>query len=392
MSPRLGFSWTRGDWRPNRGLSFGNFGIGPTGYLRGGIGEFRTMLPATLLSRLSALTGLPTGQRTISCIGAATPMPDWQQYLSSPASIPDQCLTAGVSPALADVAPSVAVVDPHYTAARSWRGNLGYASTFHQIDYNIEGTYSLNLNQPGQTDLNFSGAPRFTTSDEGREVFVAPSSVVAQSGAVATADARRVQQFGHVFDNISTLRSYDRRATLTVTPQLPQLWLLSLSYTLAGSRALASGFDENTFGSPATREWARGDFDVRHQLVVQGGVMVGRFTFTLFGRLQSGLPFTPMVGADVNGDGLVNDRAFIFDPSETADPALAAATRSLLANAQSNVKDCLTAQLGHAAGRNSCTGPWTASLNMQLDTWVKLPRTGNRTHITLAAGEPARRT
>ena len=48
-------------------------------------------------------------------------------------------------------------------------------------------------------------------------------------------------------------------------------------------RALASGFDAPTFESPLLREWSRGDFDVRHQFVIQGGVLVKGFALTLFG-------------------------------------------------------------------------------------------------------------
>ena len=79
--------------------------------------------------------------------------------------------------------------------------------------------------------------------------------------------------------------------------------------------------------------------------------------FFLSGRAQSGLPFTPLVSGDVNGDGLANDRAFITDS-----PAL----RSLIASSSSNVAQCLTSQIGHASGRNSCEGPWTAQMNAGL--------------------------
>ena len=37
----------------------------------------------------------------------------------------------------------------------------------------------------------------------------------------------------------------------------------------------------------------------------------------------------------------------------------------LVANSPSNIRDCLVSQLGAIAGRNSCRGPWTPSLDMQ---------------------------
>ena len=51
---------------------------------------------------------------------------------------------------------------------------------------------------------------------------------------------------------------------------------------------------------------------------------------TLFARAQSGLPFTPVVQGDVNGDGRGFDRAFIPNPAREADPAVAASIRTLL--------------------------------------------------------------
>src|SRR5262249_21391712 len=75
---------------------------------------------------------------------------------------------------------------------------------------------------------------------------------------------------------------------------------------------------------------------------------------------------TPLVASDVNGDGLANDRAFVFDPARVADTALASGLRQLQSSSSKNVRDCIARQLGHAASRNGCQGPWTASLNVNM--------------------------
>jgi hypothetical protein len=72
------------------------------------------------------------------------------------------------------------------------------------------------------------------------------------------------------------------------------------------------------------------------------------------------------VNGDINGDGLSNDRAFVYDPAAAADPALASGMRALLASGSTSARDCLTAQLSHVATRNSCSAPWTQSLNMAI--------------------------
>src|SRR5439155_1505475 len=81
------------------------------------------------------------------------------------------------------------------------------------------------------------------------------------------------------------------------------------------------------------------------------------------GRLTSGVPFTPLVGSDVNGDGARNDRALVFDPATTVDTAVANGMRALLATASPGVRTCLQSQVGRVAARNSCTGPWQPSLD-----------------------------
>jgi len=202
-------------------------------------------------------------------------------------------------------------------------------------------------------------------------MFVAPASIVATNGAVSPTLARRNSSFGRVVDVVSDLHSSTQSANFTLRPYIaerirPYFGDVAMTYTLAHVRGQARGFDGTTFGDPTNRESARGDLDARHQLVAQWVFRPlgdGRAIMFLYGRLQSGLPYTPMVGSDINGDGLANDRAFIFDPAKVGDAGLAAEMRSLLSTAAPSVKQCLMSQLGQAAARNSCEGPWTAQLN-----------------------------
>src|SRR5213076_823011 len=131
---------------------------------------------------------------------------------------------------------------------------------------------------------------------------------------------------------------------------------------------------------PATRtcEWGTSGLERRHAFVGTVTLPVTRgLEVSAIGNFMSGAPFTPIVGSDINGDGEKNDRAFIFNPALTADTAIANGMQALLAAAPSPIRSCLRRQLGGIAVRNSCTGPWQASLDLQVNwrpEWFGLDR------------------
>src|SRR5690348_3355640 len=61
LSPRFGVNWQDGHGR----------------VARAGIGQFRNILDASLLSGPSTSTGLSNGTVRIACVGSAVPVPDW---------------------------------------------------------------------------------------------------------------------------------------------------------------------------------------------------------------------------------------------------------------------------------------------------------------------------
>src|SRR5205085_2747244 len=101
-------------------------------------------------------------------------------------------------------------------------------------------------------------------------------------------------------------------------------------------------------------------------VVLQSGFSTSKTgTVTLFGRLQSGLPFTPIVQGDPNGDGRGGDRAFVPNSSTESDPVTRAQLLSLLSDGSGTARACVQAYAGQVAARNGCRGPWTQSLNLQ---------------------------
>jgi hypothetical protein len=376
VSPRLGFSWYFADHPSYGGLMMNGYGIYPTppvGVLRGGIGEFRSLIPASLLADASVNTGLAGGAQHVACVGDAVPTPDWAGWLSGETALPSNCVDA-TPVGLQDAGPAVSLVSRRYEAPRSWRGNLSWTSAVGQFTVFAEGVYSLNLNQTGVLDRNWAAASRFTLPDDGRAVFV-PATAIAPTGALVTSAARVSPQFGAVRELVSDLRSTAAQATLSVVSHSLALFgsrqTASLAYTLRSVRSEERGFDGTTAGNPMMRMWGRSPLDIRHSFVLQFGYGATWGNLTLAGLFASGRPFTPRVGADINGDGLVNDRAFVPDPMRTVDTTLRSELTALLANAPSAVRRCLERQRSAIVARNGCDGPWTADLNARigLNAW-----------------------
>ena len=374
VSPRIGFTYTYNRDRDNGSgtnqTPVGRFYRSTTGVIRGGIGEFRDLLRPGILADASAGTGLAGGTSVLSCVGSAVPEVDWTSFASDPSTIPTQCLD-GSGP-LAERAPSVTLIDPGYDVPRSWRASLDWNTSVHSLLFRVAGLASYDLSQPGIVDANFAGTQQLTLPGEGgRPVFVSSAAIDPASGAVSAAESRRSNEFGRVATRVSDLRGYGSQLTFSVSPDVFKFrgrgsMYGSLSYTLQSTRRQFRGFDGAAFGDPRTVEWAPGLNDARHVLVLSGGFSTPKTgTVTMFARAQSGLPFTPIIQGDVNGDGRGGDRAFIPNPATTSDPVLAGQIASLLANGSSTARDCLEQYLGRVAARNGCRGPWTESLNIQ---------------------------
>ena len=374
LSPRIGFTYTYNRDKDNgQGTmqnQVGRFYRYMSGTFRGGIGEFRDLLQPGILADASASTGLPGGTLFLNCVGTAVPAPDWSLFASDPSSIPTQCVNG--SGVLAESAPSVALISPSYDVPRSWRASLDWNTSIKRILFRAGVLGSYDLSQPGVVDANFGGVSRLTLPGEAnRPVFVSTASIDPSSGAVSAAESRKSDLFGRVGVRVSDLRGYGGQLNLLVSPDVfgfrgRASFFGSVAYTLQSTKRQYRGFDGAAFGDPRVREWAANQNDARHIFVISSGFSTDKIgTVTLFGRAQSGLPFTPMVQGDVNGDGRNGDRAFIPDVAKETDVTLADQLRALLASGSPTATACLLEHRGTVAPRNGCRGPWTQSLNIQ---------------------------
>jgi len=366
VSPRVGFSWSYGKAPEIAGFE-GAF-RGPRAVVRGGFGVFQNSPSSGTFGTVLDNTGLSSGVQQLTCIGAAAPIPDWNGYATGTTAVPDRCTDGTTGTVFSSTAPNVTLFSKDYDASRSIRSNLQWSGPIlaNRFSFQIDGTFSQNLNQSGLIDLNFNPVERFALASEGnRPVYVQPTSIVTNSGAVSPLDARVSPAFSRVSALTSDLESRSRQVSLRISPARFGTGLSwSLSYVYSNVREQFRGFT-STVGNPLDVEWGRSSFDSRHQFVYNVGYNFFDFVrVNWFGQFRSGSPYTPMVASDINGDGYANDRAFI--PAAASGDPLANSLGSLLENGAAEARECLQKQLGKLAGRNSCQGPWMTSASMSI--------------------------
>jgi hypothetical protein len=380
VSPRVGITYSFGGQSERR----------PLGSIRGGFGEFRGRVPTPLVALAAAATGLTSGQSQLSCVGASVPVPDWPGFIASPGSAPSTC--EGPSQQFGNQRRSVTVLAPDFEAPRAWRGSFGVGRTiFERYSISLDAAYSRGVAQTSNVDLNLDTIPKFQLASEGgRPVYTPPSTIVPATGVSALGGSRIQPRFGLVSEVRSDLHSDTKQLTLGASGYTRNI-IFNTSYTYTRSRDQARGFGgggggggASTAGNPTNSVWATSDFERRHSvLATLTWPIVPAVDLTAIARASSGGFFTPIVSGDINGDGGRNDRSFIFNPANAPDTAIANGMSRLLASAPDRARDCLQRQLGRIAERNSCSVPWTPTLDVQANFRPVLGPLGRRLTFSL---------
>lgn len=395
ISPRLGFSWASkarlGRNAPGGSATLGGMSAGqmqmmspallssliemersgastlPGIGVSGTIGAFRGATNMQTIADYAASTGL-NSRVFLSCVGAAVPIPDWDTLTEGPT----QCANGGgVTNAIAS--PLVRVFDPGFQSQTSWRGNVSVDGIRIPNKWIVRLTGSANYNTHGQStiDINLNPTPKFQLASEAnRPVYVDAAAIVPATGSISQAASRRSSLFSNVTKAVSDLRQYNWQLQASVSPPRPlfrERMQVQLNYTLSrGEQEQRGNSRVGIAGSPFTKEWVR----TNQPMHAFRANLNGRFWWFNAGinaNLLSGIPFTPLVSGDINGDGFSgNDRAFIPDPAAlaTVDTSLARQMSELIANAPGAARNCLTSQLGRLAGANNCRMPWQVRIDV----------------------------
>lgn len=366
--PRVGFSYFTA-----------NEGGPPTWFFRGGVGGFRGLTPSLLFSSAQQFSGVGGADSLLFCAGPAVPIVDWNRVVSGLDQIPTSC-NGTAPPIFRQNQPQVVAFQDGFRSQQTWRASLGVTRRFwERWTASLDAQYALGRHLYGVTDANLNTTAQFALGNEGgRPVFAPASTIQPLTGVVPLLASRQSAALGSVYAVSSGLMSRTSQVTAGVNAFTGAGIVLNLSYTW--QRVLdQSSFDQGppligfagptTASNPNVQPLTRSSNERRHNFI---GTITWPVTpsweLTAITGLQSGAPFTPLVGGDINGDGARNDRAFLFDPNAAGtDPVIAAGMRRVLANASPKARRCVESQLGRIAGRNSCEDPWFPTLNLQVN-------------------------
>ncbi|HSJ23909.1 MAG TPA: carboxypeptidase regulatory-like domain-containing protein [Longimicrobiales bacterium] len=376
VSPRLGFTYRL---QAPRGVRR---------QVSGGIGYFAGRAPTNIFSTAVRQTGLPNAEQSVLCIGDAVPAADWEHYVNNPLGAPVDCADgAPGAPAQSSRAPTVTLIDPDQAMPASLRLDISYRTRlpFLGLDGTFQYMHSYGRGLWSYRDLNLDETTTHRLGPDNRLFFGDPTAITPSRGTVSLISSRLFDEFTHVYDVTSSLRSFSNQFTTQVSGTLPRRVRVSSSHTLSFIRDQGSGSLQamTTAGNPNIPEWATASNERRHAVRLQlTWPATPSIEFSGTTRLTSGAPFTPMVNRDVNGDGLRNDRAFVFNPAVTQDTALANGMARLLDIVPGHVRQCIRAQFGTFARRNSCRNRWTQSLDLRVNARPDLPGLDRRLTLT----------
>jgi hypothetical protein len=297
---------------------------------------------------------------SVRCVGDAAPTPNWTAYEHGSDETPSACAISTIDPTV-----DVVTFARSFTPASSWRASAGWSGrVLPLIRVDVDASYSLGTHETQQRNLNLRADPQALLPDEaGRPLWVSPAAIQASSGAIDLAGNRRFAELGVVSHSMSNLQSRTTAVNILLMPARAYRHNVYAMYGFTTGRDQANGFDASTTGDPRSVEWMPSPRLRRHTVSVGTTLRYQGATLDVYGRFQSGAPFTPLVAGDVNGDGLSsNDRAFVFDSTQN-DARVAGALEEILRRPSSA---CIGDRHNRFALSNRCHGPWTAVLNTDL--------------------------
>lgn len=366
LEPRFGLTWV---FRaPTEGAGFLETDMStrhliPPGVLRIGAGQFVSDANVDAVA-------LPGGELPSSGVMSCWLSGDNGGFGdgSARALEPDELLSACQQRGGSETATRAALA-PGYRPSRSTRATFSFLTRVRTVDMQVEGLLAFNDRQPLPVDRTVPREP-LVQLPGGASLFVPLSSIRVTDGVV-------VRPTEGAFEGLlardlrveSTGRARAQRLVVTAAGENGR-WRTAwrLGYALGSTVSLENGFQRDAAANPWRREWAPARNDRRHQVQAEIGRKFWGVYTTVWVRAMSGLPYSPLVDGDVNGDGGArNDRV-----SATIVASLDSDLRRILSRSG---MACITRDL---VRNQRCRGPWDvgSGLAVKVNPWHYFGRPG----------------
>jgi len=390
VSPRIAATWTYGSHAMPVSVSTGGIAAntGRSGSVRIAFGRYVAPLNNALISRLSSGAD---GTLVVQCSGVGVTPPNWTEWASTTQQLLGCGAGAGpsVSPRQATVERNYDVVNGRMAGPKSVRGSVGWSTMLSPtVSFDVNITRSRTRGLIDAVDDNRGMQPMFhVASEAGRPVW-SPAQAFSSTGQLVSSAWKRDSTLGRVTSYSTSGQSRATQVAMTwesAAIASPVYWQFTYVYGKTESRQRGIGRPND--GDDRALAWSPSDYDARHQFTFQLGIHTRTGLYaTLFSQLRSGLPFTPTVFGDPNGDGTLNDAAFVPVSHLVSDSVERSGVDDVLANGSSIARRCLTRLAGRLAPTNSCHGAWalTTTLDMSLPMSVLRLPTGSRLSLTLS--------
>ena len=361
-------------WSPRFGFNLDAFGDQKT-QVRGGIGVFSGRNPYVWISNQYSNTGTDLGRYRIS--GSTVPF-----FVTDPFNQP-------VNPNAAAAAGDINLINEDYKFPQVFKTNIavdqklpgGFTGT-------VEFVYSKNLNEAKFENINIAPTGQ-TLSFDGRPLYGSPStSGSSRYGRTAWVHPE--------FQNVILLTNTNKGYSYTLSFQLQKEWrdgsMINASYTNGMSKDLVSGTSSRAIsnwgyniitGDPNNPELSYSTFDTRHRIMF---AFTKKFNFiksaptlvSLFYNGRSGRPYSTIYYNDVNGDGALNDAAWL--PASEDQIILLRGTWAEL-NQYISQDPNLDKYRGQIVPRNSSRDPWYHGIDFKIAQFIPMPVKGHKVEV-----------
>ncbi len=351
LSPRIGFNWD------------------PTGdgtqQVRGGLGIFAGRTPYVWISNAFANTGVESTALTFN-----SSLPGGIAFNPDPNNQPHNLGAAGSL--------SVDLVDPNFKFPRVFRGTLGYDR---ELFWGVRGTAEV-IYTKTQEDVFYKSVNRVQTGTsplDGRPTYSSRSSDLRDAYLLTN-----TSEGDQLTESIQLSRPYMNGLTLSAAYTHMQA---NSAFDATSSRAVSNFQFAPTKGDIYKADNGTSLFEIEHRFNIAASYTFKTgpvdHTFALYYNVQSGLPYSVLMGGDPNKDGFTtNDLLYV---PHSADEII------LKNSAGDVIPYSVFASYLHAAGvsstagkildRNDSVSPWSHLLDFHYALGIPIKMV--RTDVTL---------